>query len=60
MNMDKAIKLLQRDLDDFGFVDYNDRAKAQELGIEAMTYIKLLRQTNPQDVPALFRGETKE
>lgn len=44
MNLEKAIKLLQLDLDDPGCVPIEDLNKAQELGIEALRAIQKARK----------------
>lgn len=60
MTIDEAIKALQQDLDDPGTVDYNWRAKAQELGIEALKAILLAREGNYAAFKLPLPGETKE
>lgn len=60
MNLEKAIELLQKDLDDPGSVDILDLNQAQELGIEASKLILRLRRgwlgSCLQELP----GETKD
>ena len=60
MTIDEAIKILTN-MGTPIFSETTERIiKARKLGVEALTYIKLLRVMNPRDVPALFHGETKE
>ncbi len=60
MTIDEAIDRLQRDLEDPGSVDYNDRAKAQQLGIEALKLVMKDRDGSYHLLPLLLPGETKE
>ena len=58
MNISETIEILKGD----GKIIINETQwkGALKLGVEALTYIKLLRQTDPDKVPALFHGETEE
>jgi hypothetical protein len=60
MTIEKAIELLQKDLDDPGSVDILDLNHAQELAIEALGFIKrhsaFLHLSDITPLP----GETKE
>jgi len=60
MTIDEAIRELEDEQLEYLLGDRPEFVAALQLGIEALTYIKLLRETNPRDVPALFHGETKE
>lgn len=60
MNLAKAKELLQQDLNDPGSVDIVDLNEAQELSIEADTFIILSRVTTPGSVPTLLHGETED
>lgn len=59
MNLEKAIELLQLDLDDPGSVDIMDLNKAQELGIEALKVVDELRQQGDPVAPDLLPDETE-
>jgi len=60
MTLEKAMELIQQDLDDPGSVDIMDLHEAQRLGIEAMRFIKrhsiFLHLSGITPLP----GETKE
>lgn len=58
MNIPKAIEILKDRLLYSEPDDDPDEADATKLAIEALTYIMLLHQTNPDLVPALFHSET--
>ena len=60
MKLEKAIELLQQDLDEPGSVDYDDRATAQELGIEAMKAILKLRHFPFPEELLKLPGETQD
>lgn len=60
MKLEKAIELLQQDLNDPGSVDYNDRAKAQELGIEAIKALKANRDKAFGAFLGTLPGETRD
>ena len=64
MTIDEAIKALRQDLDDPGSVDYDWRAKAQELGIEALKRIREERVYHFSQgligINRLLRGETEK
>lgn len=60
MNIHKAIELLQKDLDDPGCVDILDLNKAQELGIEALKWRKLMKKDYGSWCGPLLPGETED
>jgi hypothetical protein len=60
MTIEKAIELLNQDLDDPGSVDFGDLRIAQRLGIEALKRIKKCRQADPQQIDNFLPGETEE
>lgn len=60
MNLEKAIELLQQDLDDPGSVDISDLNKAQELGIEALKRWKERHDRCPNDINFLLPTETEK
>ena len=60
MKLEKAIELLKQDLDDPGSVDYNDRAAAQELGIEALKYVLEIRGLGHVFTIPPLPGETED
>ncbi|GAI28144.1 unnamed protein product [marine sediment metagenome] len=60
ITIEKAIKLLQMDLDNPGSVDIMDLNKAQKLSIEALKLVGVLRSLVPlMSLPPL-PGETPE
>ena len=59
MNNSEATEILRNE-EAWIFISETRWRSAIRLGVEALTYIKLLRQTDPDKVPALFHGETKE
>ena len=59
MNNSEAIEILRNE-EEWIFISETQWERAIKLGVEALTYIKLLRQTDPDKVPALFYGETEE
>lgn len=60
MTLEKAIELLQLDLDDPGSVPIEDLNQAQELGIEALKAIQLSRTVYTFEIYELLPGETEE
>ena len=59
MHLTKAIELLQHDLDDPGSVDISDLDAAQELAIEALTFILRDRQSSIYRQFNRLPGETE-
>ncbi len=60
MTIDEAIKLLRLDLKNPGSTDYNDRAKARKLGIEALEFFKEFQKITGNHQDARLPGETKK
>lgn len=60
MKLEKAIKLLQLDLNDPGSVAIEDLNEAQALGIEALKRIKECRLADYMIREDLLDGETEE
>ena len=60
MTINKAIEILQQDLDDPGSVDISDLNTAQQLGIEALKREKEWRQRYEPLNPQLLPGETED
>ena len=59
MTLEKAIQLLQMDLNDPGSCNYGDRAKAQEMSIEALKRLRTLRAEPYLQAQALLPSETE-
>ena len=60
MKIDKAIELLQLDIDDPGSVDLMDVNKAEQLGIEALKAVKRIVSTLPAWKGFTLPSQTKE
>jgi len=60
MTIEKAIELIQQDLDDPGSVDIMDLHEAQRMSIEALKRLKDIRHFGEFGAVHPLPGETKE
>ena len=60
MNLEKAIEILDKEYKDHHSFRTDIIGQAEQLGIEALKYVKAARKLGAHHAPVLLEGETKD